>query len=231
MKVSNSSMDHHGKQINQRYILWWNKDGDSTETTCCARCLCRTTPLENCSKRKPTKINRFTSGPSLSQKCDAGFPIRYRFNSKLFNVRRLQAKFKVQTDVLDKLIYADDMTKKAKKKKTQTKLQDNCDLTSSTKKTEVMYQLALGKPYSELTNTVNGQRLRVVGKFIYLGSILSSAVRIDDEVTARIAKAIVAFGRLRGNAWDRNGIRLDTKLKVYKSVVLPTLLYPCKTWT
>ena len=30
---------------------------------------------------------------------------------------------------------------------------------------------------------------------------------------------------------ERNGIRLDTKLKVYKAVVLPTLLYACETWT
>ena len=29
------------------------------------------------------------------QDCDAVFPIRYRFDGKLFNLRRLQAKFKV----------------------------------------------------------------------------------------------------------------------------------------
>ena len=49
-------------------------------------------------------------------------------------------------------------------------------------------------------------------------------MHIDDEVNARIAKASAAFGRLRGSIWDRSGIRLDTKLKVYRSVVLPTLL-------
>ena len=27
--------------------------------------------------------------------------------------------------------------------------------------------------------------------------------------------------RLRGNVWELNGIKLDTKLKVYKAVVLP----------
>ena len=64
-----------------------------------------------------------------------------------------------------------------------------------------------------------------------LGSTLSRAVHIDDEVTARTAKASVAFGRLRTNVWERNGIRLDTKLKVFKAVVLPTLLYACETWT
>ena len=78
---------------------------------------------------------------------------------------------------------------------------------------------------------MNGQKLQVVDKFTYFGSTLSGAVHIDDEVTARTAKASVAFGRLRTNVWERNGIRLDTKLKVYKAVVLPTLLYACETWT
>ena len=55
-------------------------------------------------------------------------------------------------------------------------------------------------------------------------------MHIDDEVNARIAKASAAFGRLRGSVWDRSGIRLDTELKVYKAMVLPTLLYACETW-
>ena len=44
---------------------------------------------------------------------DTGFPIRYRFDGNIFNLRRLQAKTKVQTDVLDELLYADDMDKNA----------------------------------------------------------------------------------------------------------------------
>ena len=172
------------------------------------------------------------------QDSDTGFPIRYRFDGNIFNLRRLQAKTKVQTDVLDELLYADDMDKNAS---TEAKMQramdqvsqscDNYDLTISTKKTEVVHQPAPGKPYNEPTITVNGQKLKVVDKFTYLGSTLSRAVHIDDEITARIAKASVAFGRLRANVWERNGIKLDTKLKVYKAVVLPTLLYACETWT
>ena len=41
--------------------------------------------------------------------------------------------------------------------------------------------------------TVKGQRLKVVDKFTDLGSTLSRAVHIDDEVNARIAKASAAF--------------------------------------
>ena len=157
---------------------------------------------------------------------------------KLFNLRRLQAKSKVQTEVLDEFLFADDMAKGApteeKMQKGVDQVSDSCDsydLTISIKKTEVVYQPAPGKPYKEPTITVKGQRLQVVDKFTYLGSTLSRVVHIDDEVNARIAKASAAFGRIRGSIWDRSGIRLDTKLKVYRSVVLPTLLYACETWT
>ena len=149
--------------------------------------------------------------------------------------RRLQAKSKVQTEVLDEFLFADDMAKGApteeKMQKGVDQVSDPCDsydLAISIKKTEVVYLPAPGKPYKEHTITVKGQRLQVVDKFTYLGSTLSRVVHID-EVNARIAKASAAFGRLRGSIWDRSGIRLDTKLKVYRSVVLPTLLYACET--
>ena len=168
---------------------------------------------------------------------DNGIPIRYRFDGKLFNLRRLQAKSKVQTEVLDEFLFADDMAKGApteeKMQKGVDQVPESCvsyDLTISIKKTEVVYQPAPGKPYKEPTITVKGQRLQVVDTFTYLGSTLSRVVHIDDEVNARIAKASAAFGRLRGSIWNRSGIRLDTKLNVYRAVVLPTLLYACKTW-
>ena len=169
---------------------------------------------------------------------DNGVPIGYRFDRKLFNLRRLQAKSKVQTEVLDEFPFADDMAKGApteeKMQNNVDQISDSCesyDLSISIKKTEVVYQPAPEKPYKEPTITVKGQRLQVVDEFTYLGSTLSRVVHIDDEVNARIAKASAAFGRLRGSIWDRSRIGLDTKLKVYRSVVLPTLLYACGTWT
>ena len=105
---------------------------------------------------------------------------------------------------------------------------DSYDLTISIKKIEVVYQPAPEKPYKEPIITVKSQRLQVVDKITYLGSTLSRVVHIDDEVSSRTAKASAAF---RGSIWGRSGIRLDTKLKVYRSVVLPTLLYACETWT
>ena len=164
--------------------------------------------------------------------------MRYCFDGKLFNLRRLQAKSKVQTEVLDEFLFANDMPKGAPTEKKMQKgvdqVSNSCDsydLTISIKKTEVVYQPAPGKPYKEPIITVKGQRLQVVDKFTYLGSTLFMVVHIDDEVNARSAKASAAFGRLRRSIWDRSGIRLDTKLKLYRSVVLPTLLYACEIWT
>jgi len=73
--------------------------------------------------------------------------------------------------------------------------------------------------------------LPITNKFAYLGSTLSNSVSIDDEINNRIAKASAAFGRLRKTVWNRRGITLETKMKVYRAVVLPTLLYGCETWT
>jgi hypothetical protein len=108
---------------------------------------------------------------------------------------------------------------------------ENFGLTISTTKTEVLHQPASGSESNEPSITVNGQKLNNVAKFTYLGSTLSQAVSIDEEVNARIAKASAAFGRLRRNVWDRRGIKTETKLKVYSAIILPTLLYACETWT
>ena len=75
------------------------------------------------------------------QNGDNGIPIRCRFDGKLFNLRRLQAKPKVQTEVLDEFLFADDMAKGAptreKMQKGVDKASDSChnyDLTISIKR-------------------------------------------------------------------------------------------------
>ena len=97
------------------------------------------------------------------------------FDGKLFNLRRLQAKSKVQTEVLDEFLFADDIAKGApteeKMQKGVGQVSDSCDsydLTFSIKKTEVVYQPAPRKPYKEPIITVKDQRLQVVDKFTFL---------------------------------------------------------------
>ena len=52
----------------------------------------------------------------------------YLFGGKFFNLRRLQAKSKVQTEVLDEFLFADDMGKGAP---TEEKMQKGVDHVSN----------------------------------------------------------------------------------------------------
>ena len=169
---------------------------------------------------------------------DIGVGFTYRTDGGLFNPRRLQAKTKVHEDTARDFLFADDCALNASN---QSDMQGSMDLfatacsdfglTISTKKTEVLHQPAPAAPYTEPLITVNGQRLAVADKFVYLGSTLSRSANIDEEVAYRIARASTAFGRLRDKVWERRGLSLDTKLKVYRAVVLPSLLYACEAWT
>ena len=77
---------------------------------------------------------------------DNGIPIRYRFDGKLLNLRMLQPKSKVQTEMLDEFFLADDMAKDAPTEENVQnavdQVSDSCDsydLTISIKKSEVVY--------------------------------------------------------------------------------------------
>ena len=64
----------------------------------------------------------------LTQDCDDRFPIRYRFDGKLYNLNRLQAKSTVQAEVLDEFLYVDHMVKNVE---TERKMQESMDRVST----------------------------------------------------------------------------------------------------
>ena len=102
-------------------------------------------------------------------------------------------------------------------------------LTVSLRKTEVMLQ-----PVNRLTSLppviIAGETaLPAVEKFCYLGSTLSSDVNIDNDISSRLDKTSHSFGRLSRRLRDDHGIRLDTKVAVYKAVVMTALLYGSET--
>ena len=58
---------------------------------------------------------------------------------------------------------------------------------------------------------------------------------MEPELLARIAKANSAFNKLSKRLWtlesSKSGIRLETKVMVYKAVVLSSLLCGSEAWT
>nr|VZI45102.1 unnamed protein product [Spirometra erinaceieuropaei] len=110
---------------------------------------------------------------------------------------------------------------------------ENFGLFINTEKTVVMHQPPPNTttPHNALQISVNGTQLQVVDNFPYLLSALCRSMKIDDEVARRISKASQGFGRLQTTVWNRHGLQLSTKLKMYTAVILPRLLYEAETWT
>ena len=109
--------------------------------------------------------------------------IQYHTDGSVFNLRRLQAKTKVKTDIVNEFLFADNCalnaTTKVNMQNSFGKFSMACDnfgLTISTKKTEVMHQPAPGKPYVKPNITIKGQQLKAVEKFTYLSSTLSKSI-------------------------------------------------------
>ncbi|BHF59536.1 hypothetical protein SprV_0100249600 [Sparganum proliferum] len=169
-----------------------------------------------------------------------GIRIAYRTDGHLLNQRRMRFQSRVSTTTVHELLFADDCALNTTSEEEMQKSMDlfsaaceNFGLVINTQKTVVMHQPPPNSatPPNAPQISVNGTQLQVVENFPYLGSTLSGNTKIDDEVANRISKASQAFGRLRSTVWNRHGLQLSTKLKMYKAVILPTLLYGAETWT
>nr|VZI44458.1 unnamed protein product [Spirometra erinaceieuropaei] len=148
---------------------------------------------------------------------------------------------RVSTLTVHELLFADDCALNTTSEEEMQRSMDlfsatceNFGLVINTQKTVVVHQpppnLATA-PNASPQISVNGTLLQVVENVPYLGSTLSRTTKIDDEVANRISKASQAFGRLQSTVWNRHGLQLNMKLKMYKAVILPTLLYGAETWT
>ena len=168
----------------------------------------------------------------------AGIHVRYRSTGKLFNLRRMKAESKVFYTVVRDLLYADDADLVAHTQEDLQSLIDCFDstadafgLTINQKKTVVMYQPAPGKTYLPPVINVKGRPLKVVDKFVYLGSTLSESGSLDKEISYRVKSGADSFGKLEYKVWSQHGIKIQTKVMVYCAFVLSCLLFSSETWS
>nr|VZI19306.1 unnamed protein product [Spirometra erinaceieuropaei] len=170
-----------------------------------------------------------------------GSRITYRTDGHLLNQRWMRFQSRVSTTTVHELLFADDCAlNTTSEEEMQRSMElfsaacENFDLVVNTQQTVVMHQLppnSVTAPNASPQISVNGTQLQVMKNFPYLGSTLSLNTKIDDEVARRISKVSQAFGRLQRTVWNRHGLQLSTKLKIYKAVILPTRLYSAETWT
>ncbi|XP_062613385.1 uncharacterized protein LOC134275161 [Saccostrea cucullata] len=76
---------------------------------------------------------------------------------------------------------------------------------------------------------VNGKEPRQTDNFIYLGSIITPEGGTKEEIHSRLGKARRVF-REMNNTWRSAQYSTSTKLKLYQSCVVSTLLYRSECW-
>ena len=77
--------------------------------------------------------------------------------------------------------------------------------------------------------SIDGQRIEQVGKFKYLGSIISEDGRSLIDIKARIAMAKDAFNKRKELL--TKGLSRALKKRMIKVLIWPVVLYGCETWT
>ena len=166
-----------------------------------------------------------------------GIYIRFRTDGSVFNLRRLKSTTLTSIKLIHELLFADDAALLAH---TQKALQHitTCfaeasklfGLEISLSKTEVLHQPAPEVNPTTPDISINETNLKAVNQFTYLGCVITSDALIDKDVDNRLAKANSAFGRLYKRVWNCHNLKKDTKVCVYRAVVLTTLLYGAESW-
>lgn len=76
---------------------------------------------------------------------------------------------------------------------------------------------------------INNRELEDVDKFVYLGATVSQQGGGMEDMKGRVSKARSAFIKLK-KIWNSNNISKKTKVRLYKTVITPVLMYGCETW-
>ena len=132
------------------------------------------------------------------------------------------------------LRFADDIDGLAGTKSELKNLVSNIDNTSraygmevSEEKTKIMTNNIADGSIEDIT--VNGQQLETVDKFKYLGAQVTDEGS-KPEILARIAQATSALAKLNP-IWKDKNIKMDTKVRLLRSLVMSIFLYACESWT
>lgn len=129
----------------------------------------------------------------------------------------------------DTVLIADSVEKLQEILTTVARESENKGLQLNAKKTECM---AISKQKDQPICSIlcNGEQIKQVESFKYLGFTITPDARCDVEIRKRIAMSKDTFNKMKSIFTNRN-IGLGTKIRALKAYVWSTLLYGSECWT
>ena len=91
------------------------------------------------------------------------------------------------------------------------------------------YYLMRINPKQHQPIKVSETKLEDINTFVYLGATVSKQGGGMEDLKGRIVKARIVFFKLK-KIWNASFLNTRTKLQLYKTLVIPVLLYGCETW-
>lgn len=88
--------------------------------------------------------------------------------------------------------------------------------------------MVIGRDQHHPPLSVGEHDIEYVQNYTYLGSNISGTGDAEKDVRTRMGKAAGVFQRLR-NIWSSNTITTAIELRLYMSLVIPTVIYTCET--
>ena len=187
----------------------------------------------------PTLFNLFFDSviaSTLAQYPHCGVRMLYHLGDELVGSRKIMRG----SVLIQDLEYADDMALVSDSMDALEEVLRSLDavcsgvgLSISSKKFKILAicpSISLGAPPRAVQLSLEEEPVAVVEEFEYLGSTISQDCTLDREISVRISKAARTFGSLYRVLWCRKRLKTSTKMRLFKSVVLSTLMYGSETW-
>ena len=77
---------------------------------------------------------------------------------------------------------------------------------------------------------IDSTELETVEQFTYLGTIFTSNGKIGQEIKNRISQATKTYYQINKTIVNKKEVSEKTKMQIYRTVFLPTLLYGSESW-
>lgn len=165
-----------------------------------------------------------------------GVSVRFRLEGSIFDIKQLKSKSSLIMRLIE-LMFADDCELVAESEEDLQQMLDIFDEVStafsmaiSIKKTEVMVIKPKNSVVEDPTIKIQGQTLKVVSEFKYLGGTESNDNSMDKEIAIRCQKMVVAYNTLRKPVFECKDVSLKTKFSMFKCCVVTAGVYGSPVW-